>query len=85
MCLFKEEIHCLLVLQRSHISSSLAQLERVQLDTVLIFKVHRAVHVHCGSGRSCNARGSLGNVGSLDEEPGPVLSPPKDGGGQKEV
>lgn len=57
---------------------ALSSLTRVQLDTVPDFKVHRAGNVCHGSGRADDARGGLGNADSLDEVPGPVLSPPKD-------
>lgn len=58
-----------------------SSLTGVQLDTVPDFKVHGAANVRLGRGDE--ARGGLGNADSLDEVPGPVLSPPKDRQGQR--
>ena len=49
----------------------------VQFDTVPDFQARRAVSVRHGSGRSNNARGSLGDAEALDEMPDPAVSPPK--------
>ena len=54
-----------------------SSLTGVQFDTVPDFQAHRAVSVCHGSGRSDDARGSLGDADSLDEMPDPAVSPPK--------
>lgn len=59
-----------------------SRLTGVQLDTVPDFQAHRATSVRRGSSRGDGARGRLGNADSLDEVPGPVVSPPKDGCGR---